>query len=1184
MCARVRAVLLALGVGVVCLPGTAFAQVGSIAGTVRDASGGVVPGVTVEVSSPQLIEKTRSTVTDNSGRYQITNLPVGTYKVTFTLSGFATVERPNLELTSDFTAPINAEMKVGARTEVVTVVATATMVDVQNARQRQVFTGEEVAQLPTTRNLGDLIQLVPGIGISAAGFSGNSVPTICSGNQGDGAFSGALSGCGPILDGFNAHSSINDPDSINQGRMQVNGMGIQSFGGGGRTSYIVDVGNAQEISLSLSGALGESETGGATINIVPRTGGNRFTGNYFTGYSNSSFYDRNDSSHPSNFQNRLIREYDVNGAFGGPIKRDLLWFYSSARRQDRASRLFSNFRNLNEGKFGAPYAWDPARQMQQSDIYQNANARITWQVTQKDKLNLFWDEQYTCENPCRGADAATSLEATDSNLSRPLRVTQANWTNPFTSRILLEAGYSQYHSHRNETKQLLTDAYPKIPRIVESGLNINVAPGGCANPQCTITSGSINNAIDWLINNIQSNAAASYVTGSHNLKVGYQGQYLSRVSNPFFNDLRLQYGYATPASTCTSTPAVVTSTNTASTWCGLMADGRRAFDGRLPSEPLGAALDNSLRGTVPSSVTQYIPSGSDEAGWFTSFYVQDQWTLKRLTLNGALRYDNAKSHFGKTCVGPDVYTDFQYCLNDPANGDSGEGVNFHDITPRWGVAYDLFGNGKTSLKYSMGKYLQGSNINIGSREIASNPASGGRTVNSYTRVWKDLDGDRIVDCDLKIPAVAPAAGLPNTGECGGPAGGSNSASGRRFGRSPDSLDELGLAIGLDTIYCGQDEPSMSQAIRNYCNNYFAAGGSSLLEGWNKRQYEWQFSLGVQHEILPRLTGEVTYNRRAKHNVTVTDRIGSGCDLYSSTTDPNAVNATQCMQDILNFKSDFWDFYSIQAPIDPRLPGGGGYLVEGFATQKLGVTIPPTSLNAVTIAPDGSTFDNWAGVDTNFTWRATNGLRVSGGTSTGRRDTANCGLLVSEVNAFGQATGPTGQVLREGRERSCDRLRPWQTNVRGTASYTIPWIDVLVSSTFSVRPGTQTNANYTVNIVEDLVWGPNSQNRIGTTLVNNTNTTLSQALLSDDTFGERITLFDMKVAKNIRIKNKRINIGADLFNVFNSDAALGYCSTFPNPARGIEGCGTAAAGTLQEWNSVTSIVTPRYARFQIRADF
>ena len=1171
---RVLAAFVVVACALAFLPAAAFAQTGSIAGTVRDATASVLPGVTVEVTSPQLIEKVRSAVSDENGRYQITNLPVGVYKVTFSLNGFTTLERANIELSTDYTAPVNADMKVGQRTEVVTVVATVPLVDVQNARQRQVFTGDEIAELPTSRNLGDLIQLVPGIGVAAAG-GGNSVPTICSGNQGDGAFSGALSGCGPILDGFNSHSSINDNDSLNQGRMQVNGLGIQSFGGGGRTSYIVDVGNAQEISLSLSGALGESETGGATINIVPRTGGNRYSGNYFTAYSNGDFYDRNDGTHTSTFQQRLIREYDVNGAYGGPIIHDRLWFYSVARRQDRESRLFNNFRNLNEGVFGANYKWDPARQMQQSDTYQNANARITWQLTRRDKLNLFWDEQYTCENPCRGADAGVALEATDSNLSRPLRVTQANWTNPLTNRILLEAGYSQYHSHRNETKHLIAQGYSNIPRIVETGLTIDAVPGYCTNPQCVFTSGSINNAIDWLIDNVQTNASASYITGSHNFKLGYQGQLLSRVSKPYFNDLRLQYGYSTPASTCTSTPAVVTPTGTASTWCGLLPNGTRAFDGRAQNQPIGSALDTLARLPVPNTVTQYIPSGSDETGWFSAFYVQDQWTFKRFTLNGALRYDNARSHFGKTCIGPDVYTDFPYCLNDPANGDTGEGVNFNDITPRWGVAWDLFGTGKTSVKYSMGKYLQGSNINIGAREIANNPASGGRTTNTYTRVWRDLDGDRVVDCDLKIPAVAPATGLAANGECGGPAGGSTTTTARRFGRSPDALDELGLAIGLNTIYCGQDEPSMSQLIRAYCNNYFAAGGSSLLEGWDKRQYEWQFSLGVQHQILSRLSGEVTYNRRTKHNVTVTDLIGSGCDLYS-TTEGGTVDAAACMQDLLNYKSPFYDFYSIRAPQDPRLPGGGGYLVEGFATQKIGVTVPVSQLNAVTIAPDGSTFDNWAGVDTNFVYRGPRGLRVSGGTSTGRRDTANCGLLLSDP--------PTGQILREGRERSCDRLRPWQTNLRGTASYTIPWVDVLVSSAFSVRPGGQINAQYTVDIAQDLIWGPNSQNRAGTTFVNNANTTVSQALLSDDTFGERITLIDMKIAKNVRFKNKRINVGVDLFNVFNSDAATGYCATFPNPARGVEGCGNAAAGTLREWSTVTNIVTPRYARFQIRAEF
>jgi len=184
MIRRLRTVLLASAAALVFLPGIAFAQVGNIAGTVRDTQGGVLPGVTVEVSSPQLIEKVRSTVTDGNGRYQIVSLPAGRYKVTFRLEKFATVERTNIELGSDFTASVNADMKLGAQTEVVTVTGSAAeLVDVQNARQRQVITNEELKELPITHNLNSLINLVPGIAVATAGFSGNSVPAICSGSS-----------------------------------------------------------------------------------------------------------------------------------------------------------------------------------------------------------------------------------------------------------------------------------------------------------------------------------------------------------------------------------------------------------------------------------------------------------------------------------------------------------------------------------------------------------------------------------------------------------------------------------------------------------------------------------------------------------------------------------------------------------------------------------------------------------------------------------------------------------------------------------------------------------------------------------------------------------------------------------------------------------------------------------------
>jgi hypothetical protein len=299
-----------------------------------------------------------------------------------------------------------------------------------------------------------------------------------------------------------------------------------------------------------------------------------------------------------------------------------------------------------------------------------------------------------------------------------------------------------------------------------------------------------------------------------------------------------------------------------------------------------------------------------------------------------------------------------------------------------------------------------------------------------------------------------------------------------------------------------------------------------------------------------------------------------------------------MEDLLNFQSPTYDFYSVTAPVDPRLPGGGGYVVPGFATLKqTGCTATdsegactnasfltaPASQNvrAVTLVPEGAQKDYWSGIDTNFVLRARGGLRVSGGTSTGRRVANTCGLLVDDP--------PTGQQLREGRERMCDAIRPFQTNVRGTASYTIPWVDVLASAVFTYRPGVSINANYQV-LLSELQFQPGAVRYTSQLSTTSTDTsTVTQNLISNDTYGEGIRIVDFKLAKNIRFAGKRVNIGADVYNVFNSDAALGYCATFPNPSLNVFGCGNATTG-IQEWRSVNNITTPRYVRFQLQFDF
>src|SRR5678816_550350 len=284
----VKAILM-VAAFVILLPISALAQQGQIAGTVRDAQGAVMPGVLVEVTSPALIEKVRSSTTDASGQYRIINLPVGTYSVGFTLEGFTKQQQNGVVLTTGFTAPVNATMAVGQRSETVTVIAEAPTVDVQNARQVSTFAGEDIRDLPTTRNIRSILTLTPGLtptGLGADCVGG--VGVWCNNNiynlgaHADTQPTGAFAPADTLAD-----------DSLGQGRVMVDGTIINTGGGAGimgmTGGYVADVANAQEVNVQISGALGESETGGASINIVPRTGGNKFAGNYFGTYTQGAF-------------------------------------------------------------------------------------------------------------------------------------------------------------------------------------------------------------------------------------------------------------------------------------------------------------------------------------------------------------------------------------------------------------------------------------------------------------------------------------------------------------------------------------------------------------------------------------------------------------------------------------------------------------------------------------------------------------------------------------------------------------------------------------------------------------------------------------------------------------------------------------------------------------------------------
>ena len=231
------------------------ANTGTIAGAVRDTTGGVLPGVTVEAASPALIEKVRTVVTDDQGQYKILDLRPGTYSVTFSLSGFSTVRRDGIELTTGFTANVNAEMRVGSLEETITVSGASPVVDTQNVRNQSVLSREVLEVVPASHSTQGYAALTLGVNIL-------STQQDVGGNRGESVTA----------------SQIHGNRSTDASRT-LDGMGINTMlGTGGGVNYYYKINDimAQEVTITTDGQSAEYETGGMVTNIVPKDGGNRF--------------------------------------------------------------------------------------------------------------------------------------------------------------------------------------------------------------------------------------------------------------------------------------------------------------------------------------------------------------------------------------------------------------------------------------------------------------------------------------------------------------------------------------------------------------------------------------------------------------------------------------------------------------------------------------------------------------------------------------------------------------------------------------------------------------------------------------------------------------------------------------------------------------------------------------------
>ncbi len=472
------------------LPTWFFAQgTASIAGVARDATDAVLPGVTVEVESPALIERTRTAITDGTGQYNVVSLPPGVYTVTFTLPGFATVRREGIELTTGFSAKQDAAMKVGELNETVTVSGASPVVDVQNVNRQVVMTREIVDVIPSGRSYQELSALVPGITMTDAG---NLAPAT-GGSTGIGLF--------PVVSANGGRSS--------DLKIELNGLELNAFKSGrADSSYMnIQAGQVQEFAIQYSSAPAESDTGGVVTNMISKDGGNTYSGSMFANFSNGSLQSNNVTdelrAQGVGDPDKQKALWTVNPSVGGPIVTDKLWFYGAASRQVTERYVADTYINTDISAFRP--VLDLNQQAFKSEKTFETSGRLTWQATTRNKLSLLHIRNRFCQCPydpgLKGGRIQLPEAATMN--SRGGDITQAMWTAPMTNRLLLDAvigrvGQFKYH-----------DAFVplKAPSIQEATGYVFRAPAS-------------NSWYDEDIITYQGRSAVSYVTGTHSVKVG----------------------------------------------------------------------------------------------------------------------------------------------------------------------------------------------------------------------------------------------------------------------------------------------------------------------------------------------------------------------------------------------------------------------------------------------------------------------------------------------------------------------------------------------------------------------------------------------------------------------------------------------------------------------------------------
>ena len=542
-----------------------------------------------------------------------------------------------------------------------------------------------------------------------------------------------------------------------------------------------------------AGGSAEFDTGGVHVDVVPKDGANTFNEYFFGSYTGNALQSDNltqalrDRGMDRAGGTKAV--FDVNGSIGGPIRQDRLWFYSAHRAWGNINPVPNIYKDsVVNDLFFQP---DPSQPVDAKELRRSNNIRLTTQIARKHKLTFFTDYQNSCECQRGISEGGLAFEATPRYENHPDALIQGTWSYPATSRLLFSAGVSKtlYHLHTNRQPGVTEDAIS----VLEQTTNFRY--------------GSVASYGDLINHSENDRFSMSYVTGSHNVKVGMFSLY-----GPYRN---------------------ITTRGT-------------------------SAVQYTFRNGRPIQLSEYISPRDVRETVNPEFaaYGQDQWSIKKLTLNLGLRYEYLRasdpaSHNPATRFVPE--RDFAQVDCVPC---------WHDLSPRLGAAYDVFGNGKTAIKASLGRYTSAETVTMAD---LFNPVN--TTVNNVTRAWTDPNGNFIVDCDLTNP----------------------------------------LANGADN--CGQ--------INNLNfgkQNVTVTADPDVLKGWGKRGFNWQGSAVIEHALTSSVALSAGYYRTWYGNFTVIDNLNVTPDDYTEYCITAPVDAR-----LPSSGSQMCGFYALTAEAFSRVP-------------------------------------------------------------------------------------------------------------------------------------------------------------------------------------------------------------------------------------------------------------------------